>query len=92
MLNRSILICFLLMLSLCGCATATIYDANGRPVKSVTSYGAFRDITHGIRTILPNGTIIEETLSSKSTTSDLMKATNEILGTVSGIAAKGSPL
>lgn len=91
MLNRLILACLVSFTAICGCATATTYDADGKPLKSVTSYGAFRDIVHTVETIKPDGTAVRETLSSKSTTSDLMRASNEILGTVSGVAAKVAP-
>lgn len=72
-----------------GCATAEIRDKDGNLIKSITGKGMFRDIDHSITTY-PDGTVTE-TLSTKSTTSDIMKAGNEIIGTASGIAAKVMP-
>lgn len=86
-MKKIIVVCFIL--SLCSCAHVTVYDADGKPVKSVGGYGAFRDITH--TTIKhPDGTT-EETISTRSTTSDVMRATNEILGTVTATGAKLMP-
>ena len=88
MSSKILIFAAVMAICICGCATAVVYDADGKPVKSVTSYGAFRDITHTIETVKPDGTIIRDSLSSKSTTSDIMKAGNEIMGTIVNAASK----
>ena len=78
-----------LALLMTSCATAEIRDKDGNIIKSISGRGMFRDIDHSITTFT-DGTVTE-TLSTKSTTSDIMKAGNEIIGTASGIAAKVMP-
>ena len=73
-----------LAIVLSGCATSKLYDADGRILYSVESHGFFRDGEAEITK--PDGTRIR--ISSKSTTSEIMRAGNELIGTAAGIAGQ----
>jgi hypothetical protein len=67
-----------------GCAGAfPQYDMNGNII-GVTGYGFLRDLE--IEQVKPDGSRFS--LKSKSTTGDLMRAGNEIVGTAVNAAAK----
>jgi hypothetical protein len=70
-----------------GCASVTEYDGKGNIIRHVEGRGFFRDVDASRK--LPDGTI--ESLSTKSTTSDIMNAANKIIGTAAGIAGQAIP-
>lgn len=73
-----------LALLITSCASATPrYDTNGNIV-GVDGYGFLRDLE--VKQVKPDGSSIE--IKSKSTSADIMKAGNEILGTVTATAGK----
>ena len=79
------LVAFVLITS--GCASATPqYDSNGNII-SISGYGFLGDLEFEQRK--PEGSGIK--ISSKSTSADIMKAGNELLGTVTATAAKIAP-
>ena len=70
-----------------GCASATPqYDTQGNII-GITGYGFLRDLE--VSQTKPDGSSL--TIKSKSTSADIMKAGNEILGTVTATAAKIAP-
>lgn len=77
----------LLVFSECGCASATPqYDSAGNIV-GVTGYGFLRDLE--IKQVKADGSSFE--LKSKSTSADIMKVGNEMLGTITATASKPMP-
>lgn len=72
---------------LAGCASATPrYDSAGN-ITGVDGYGFLRNLE--IEQIKPDGSKLS--IKSTSTSADVMKAGNELLGTVVNAAAKVSP-
>ena len=81
----ALLIAFVLLIS--GCASATPrYDTQGNII-GIDGYGFFRDLE--VSQVKADGSSL--TIKSKSTSADIMKAGNEILGTMAGIAEKAKP-
>ena len=76
-----------LVLMCAGCATAKPeFDSQGNVV-GVTSYGFMRDVK--LEQVKPDGSRF--TLETKSTSADIMRAGNELIGTAAGIAEKVKP-
>ena len=70
-----------------GCAGATPqYDSQGNII-GVTGYGFLRDLE--IEQVKPDGS--KFSLKSKSTSADVLRAGNEVLGTVVNAASKATP-
>jgi len=83
-----VLVASLALVFVCsGCASATPnYDSNGN-ITSISGYGFLRDLEFEQRKA--DGSYIK--ITSKSTSADIMKAGNELLGTVTATAAKVAP-
>ena len=77
----------MLLSSLLGCASASSTFNERGDVIGGTSFGFGRDLE--IHQVRPDGS--EIIIKSRSTTSDAMRAGNEILGTAAGIASKMAP-
>ena len=70
-----------------GCASATPqYDTQGNIV-SITGYGFLRDLE--VEQKKPDGSYVK--ISTRSTSGDVIKATNEVLGTLVDGAGKAMP-
>ena len=83
-----VILALLIATILCsGCAGARPeYDSNGNII-GVTGYGFLRDLE--IEQVKPDGS--KFSLKSKSTSADIMRSANEVLGTITATAAKVSP-
>ena len=74
----------ILMVFVMGCASATPrYDSAGNLI-GVDGYGFLRDLE--VEQVKPDGS--KMSIKSKSTSADIMKAGNEILGTMTATAGK----
>ena len=84
-----ILLAVILGLLICstGCASATPrYDSAGN-LAGIDGYGFLRDLE--VKQVRADGSSFE--IKSKSTSADIMKAGNELLGTVTATASKAMP-
>jgi len=76
-----------LLITSCASVSPT-FDDKGKVIGG-SSYGFFRDMKLD-QTVNSDGSS-RMVIETKSTTSDIMKAGNEIIGTASGIASKLAP-
>lgn len=92
----AIIVTLLLVWLCCSCAHYSTYvldNETGEMVKVAegTSYGAFRDLNVS-RTYDPvTGKLINETIITKSTTSDILMGMNQVMGTMVDAAGKIKP-
>lgn len=79
-----------------GCATYEVYELDRATGQMVLvgkgqSVGAFRDLSVAKQYDAATGKLVGETTVSKSTTSDIMGAANQLIGTATATAAKVAP-